>query len=443
MKNIVIIGNGIAGITAARHIRKLSDHAITVISAESEHFFSRTALMYVYMGHMKWEHLKPYEDFFWEKNRINLVFNKVEQILPTESKLKLSGGEELSYDILILATGSKPAFYNWPGQDSLGVQGLYSKQDLDLMEANTKDIKRGVVVGGGLIGIEVAEMLRSKNIDVTFLVRESAFWNNVIPTEEAKMIGRHIGEHHVDLKLQTELKEIVKDENNRVKSVIASTGEEIPCEFVAITTGVTPNIDFIKDSGIETNRGILVDEHLKTNFENIYAIGDCAEIKSAKPGRRAIEQVWYTGRMMGETVAINICKKPAAYNPGIWFNSAKFFDIEYQTYGNVPPVLSEEMDSFYWEESERKLAFRVVYNKQGKEVIGIHSFGIRLRHPVCDKWIRSKVTVNEVMRNIRDAHFDPEFYKTYYTELVNKYNTDKGENVSLNNWSIKRMLGMA
>ncbi|MFN3916729.1 MAG: NAD(P)/FAD-dependent oxidoreductase [Flavobacteriales bacterium] len=443
MSNIVIIGNGISGITAARHIRKLSAHAITVISAESEHFFSRTALMYVYMGHMKWEHLKPYEDFFWKKNRINLIFNKVEQVLPTENKLKLSNGEEMLYDTLILATGSKPAFYNWSGQDALGVQGLYSKQDLETMEQNTKDINRGVIVGGGLIGIEVAEMLRSRNIDVTFLVRESAFWNNVIPMEEAKMIGRHIREHHVDLKLQTELKEVLKDDNNRVKSVVTNTGEEVPCEFVAITTGVTPSIDFLKNSGIETNRGVLVDEYLKTNFENIYAIGDCAEIKSSQPGRRAIEQVWYTGRMMGETVAINICKKPVAYNPGIWFNSAKFFDIEYQTYGNVPAVLSEEIDSFYWEDSERKLAFRVVYNKQGKEVIGMHSFGIRLRHPVCDKWIRSKTTVNEVMRNIYDAHFDPEFYKTYYTELVNKYNTEKGENVSLNNWSIKRMLGMA
>ena len=68
MKHIAIIGNGIAGVTAARHIRKLSDDKITIISAEARHFFSRTALMYVYMGHMKWEHIKPYEDWFWEKN---------------------------------------------------------------------------------------------------------------------------------------------------------------------------------------------------------------------------------------------------------------------------------------------------------------------------------------------------------------------------------------
>ena len=78
--HVVIIGNGISGITAARHIRKLSDHQITVISSETDHFFSRTALMYVYMGHMRYEDIKPYEDWFWEKNKIGLLNAYVENI---------------------------------------------------------------------------------------------------------------------------------------------------------------------------------------------------------------------------------------------------------------------------------------------------------------------------------------------------------------------------
>lgn len=79
---IVIIGNGAAGITTARYIRKMSDHEILVISSESEHFFSRTALMYIYMGHMKYEHTKPYEDWFWKKNRIDLKQAHIETIIP-------------------------------------------------------------------------------------------------------------------------------------------------------------------------------------------------------------------------------------------------------------------------------------------------------------------------------------------------------------------------
>ena len=199
-RNIVIIGNGISGVTCARHIRKKDESAqITIISGETDHFFSRTALMYIYMGHMKYEHTKPYEDWFWEKNRINLKRTWVEKIDFEEKVLIFSNKESMTYDVLVLATGSKPNKFGWPGQDLKGVQGMYSYQDLELMESNSKDISRAVIVGGGLIGIEMAEMLNSRKIPVTFLVREKNFWDNILPLEESKMIYRHILEHHIDL----------------------------------------------------------------------------------------------------------------------------------------------------------------------------------------------------------------------------------------------------
>jgi NAD(P)H-nitrite reductase large subunit len=154
VKHIVIIGNGISGITAARHIRKRSDHRITVISSETEHFFSRTALMYIYMGHMQYAHTKPYEDFFWEKNRIELKHARVAKVDFGTSELHFEDGEKMVYDDLILATGSQPNKFGWPGQDLKGVQGLYSFQDLETMERDTKGISNAVIVGGGLIGIE-------------------------------------------------------------------------------------------------------------------------------------------------------------------------------------------------------------------------------------------------------------------------------------------------
>ena len=124
MEHIAIIGNGISGITAARHIRKLSNKRITVISSETDYFFSRTALMYVYMGHMKFKHTQPYEDWFWEKNEITLKKGYVEQIDTAKKILLFSDGENLKFDKLILATGSKPNKFGWPGQDLKGVVSL-------------------------------------------------------------------------------------------------------------------------------------------------------------------------------------------------------------------------------------------------------------------------------------------------------------------------------
>jgi NAD(P)H-nitrite reductase large subunit len=408
-KNIVIIGNGISGITCARHIRKLSNHRITVISSESEHFFSRTALMYVYMGHMKFEHTKPYEDFFWEKNKIEIVKKFVKQVDTKNKLLLFSDGSSISYDILVLATGSKPNKLGWAGQDLKGVQGLYSLQDLEQMEVNSRNVSSAVIVGGGLIGIEMAEMLRSRQIGVTFLVRDKNFWDSILPLEEAKMINRHIQEHHVDLRLEVELKEIKGDSSGRVSSIVTNKGEEIPCQFVGLTVGVSPNIDFLTDSGIEIDRGILINAYFETNVPGIYAIGDCAQFNQPLKGRKSIEQVWYTGRMHGETLAKTICDERTAYSPGHWFNSAKFFDIEYQTYGLVSSKLSENELTFYWEHSNGKINFRLVYDKNDGHIIGFNAFGFRLRHEVCDKWLSERRSIDYIIERLAEANFDPEF----------------------------------
>lgn len=182
--HLVIIGNGITGTTVARYVRKVKDWDITIISSETKYFFSRTALMYIYMGHMKYEHTKPYEDHFWDKNDLNLVYDHVTDINSDARELELRDGDAISYDKLVIATGSKPNKFGWEGQNLEGVQGLYSYQDLQRMEKNTKDIDRAVIVGGGLIGIEVAEMLHTRDIPTTFLVRETNYWDNALPTDE-------------------------------------------------------------------------------------------------------------------------------------------------------------------------------------------------------------------------------------------------------------------
>ncbi len=436
MSKVVIIGNGISGITAARHIRKNSDHEIVVVSAETKYFYSRTALMYVYMGHMPFEDIQPYEPWFWKKNRIGLVEAWVESIDTANKTLNLNGAEDISYDHLILALGSKPNMFGWPGQDLKGVQGLYSKQDLDTLEENTPGSSRIVIVGGGLIGVELAEMARSRGIEVTFLVREDRFWGGVLPKEEGDLITRHIKEHHVDLRLNTELKEILSDENGRCNAVVTSEGDKVECQIVGLTAGVSPNIDLIKNAEISSDRGIIVNEFMETNIKDVYAIGDCAQFSNPVNNRRPIEQVWYTGRIMGETVAQTICGNPKAYEPGPWFNSAKFFDIEYQTYGNVLAHDEEHEGRYYWEHSNGKLAVHLVWHKESREFVGINTFGIRMRHDLFDKWLNDKAGIEEVLSNLRAANFDPEFYSTYEDDIINGFNEKTGLNVELKkkNW---------
>lgn len=429
---IIIIGNGISGVTAARNIRKKSDEPITIISSESKYFFSRTALMYVYMGHMKFEHTQPYEPHFWEENRIELKQTFVETIDTDSKTLHCSDGEQLSYDKLVLATGSKPNKFGWKGQDANRVQGLYSKQDLENMEVNTKGIKSAVVIGGGLIGIEMAEMLLTRHIEVHFLVRESRFWSGVLPEEDSNFIMEHFKKHHgLHMHYGEELDEIHVDDTNSAIGITAKSGKKIDCQFVGLTAGVSPNIDFIKSSNIETNRGILVNRFLETSVKDVYAIGDCAEFTDPTPGRRPIEQVWYTGKFMGETLAHTITGNRVEYNPGYWFNSAKFFDIEYQTYGDVLSTLPEGESKFVYQHPTEDVLLHFRFDTTTHRFIGINNFGVRLRHLVFNEWLTTEATVEEVLENLKSANFDPEFYTTYENDIADKFNQQFGTNITV------------
>ncbi len=429
--HIVIIGNGIAGITTARHVRKLSDHTLTVISGETEHFFSRTALMYIYMGHMRYKDTKPYEDFFWKKNRIDLVFDQVNAIVPDRKVLKMASGKEISYDKLVLATGSRPNTFGWPGENLTGVQGMVSKQDLDQLEALTPTIRHAVVAGGGLIGIELAEMLHSRGIPVTFLVREKSFWKNVLPPEESAMVNAEILLHGIDLRLGEEIASITGDADGRVQAVVTKSGTTIDCQFVGITAGVSPNLDLAQSAGVETRRGFLVNELLETSVPGIYAIGDCAELREVLPGRKNVEAVWYTGKLMGPVLAKTLCGTPTAYQQTTWFNSAKFFEIEYQIYGEIAPEPSEGVAHLAWFHLNGKHAIRIAYRKQNGQVLGFHLMGVRYRQAVCTHWIEQGTHIEEVLQNLGAANFDPEFFTQYEQAVLDAYAEASGVTLTL------------
>ncbi len=420
-EHVVIIGNGVAGITAARHIRKISDKRITVISAESDYFFSRTALMYVYMGHMKWKNIEPYEDWFWKENRIELKKARVEKVNTAAKTLLFESGEQLGYDKLILATGSLPRKIGWEGENLKGVQGLVTKQDLELLEENSKGCKKAVIVGGGLIGVELAEMLHTRNIEVTMLIREQSFWRNVLPEKDAAFISDHIKSHRVELLFNTQLDKIIGDENGRVRAIITSTGEEIACGLVGLSIGVVPNISFLKDSEIETDIGILVDRYLQTNIEDVFAVGDCVQQREQIDDRSPVEAVWYTARMMGETVAQTICGNTFKYSPRRWFNSAKFFDIEYQTYGRVWPDPKENEQHLHWEHKDKEKAITIAFNQKSGNFSGINTFGIRMKHEVFDEWLREEKELEFVLSHLRKANFDPEFYSRHEKEIFSSF----------------------
>lgn len=406
--HVAILGNGVTGVSAALRLReKRPDWRITLVSGESTYHWSRPALMYVFMGHMRYQDTKPFPDEHWGKKRIGLLRGWVTRVDLAERRLELHGQPPLHWDRLLLATGSRPNRFGWPGQDLDGVQGLWGLLDLKRLVDTLPRVRSAVLVGGGLIGVELAEMLHARGVPVTFLVREASYWNNVLPPEESRLVTEVIREQGIDLRLEAELAEIQDDGQGRVAAVRTRAGETIECQLVGLTAGVSPNVDLVKGTAIECRRGIVVDAALRTSVPDVYAAGDCAELHLAGEERPRLEQVWYTGKRQGEVVADVIAGEERRYEPGLWFNSAKFFDLEYQTYGRVNRAVPGEA-SLYWQHPEQRLALRIVH--VGGRAIGFNLMGLRWRHVVAERWLAEAMPVEALLPRLREASFDPELF---------------------------------
>ena len=403
--HVVILGNGITGTTAAIRLReRRPDWQITLVSGESTHPFSRPALMYVYMGHLRYRDTKLQEDTFWPKNRIELLRDWVTGIDPAGKRLSLHRGDSLAYDKLLLAVGSKPNRFGWPGQDLDGVHGLYSLMDLKALYDASGRARRAVVVGGGLIGIELAEMVHSRGIHATLLVREDSYWANVLPPEESAMVNRAIRAAGIDLRLGTELEAILDDGRGRARAVRTGAGDELPAELVGLTAGVSPNLDVVRDAGLECGRGVLVDASLRTSAADVYAAGDCAEIRRPGEERNLLQQVWYTGKRQGALAADVMAGDAAEYDPGVWYNSAKFLHLEYQTYGTVLP---RGQESLWWEDASGQRGLRIAF--EGERFRGVNLMGARGRHRIFERWLAEGRSVAYVLEHLSEAEFDAEF----------------------------------
>lgn len=400
----VVIGNGVAGINACLEIRNRDeDSDITVVSKETPYFFSRTALMYIGMGDMRLQDTEPFERGEYKKLGIDLIQEKAERIDTGGKKVTLADDSELAYDKLLLATGAVPATYGWPGLDLDGVCYLISFQHVQTLIEKLQYAKRGVIVGGGLVGIELAEVFVSRGIQVDYFMKDTHFWKPTLVEEEGRWVENIMESHGVTLHRETQLAEI-NGVNGRVTGVATDRGDTIPCDVVGIATGVQPDTDLASNSGIPCGRGVLTNSRLETHTSSVYAAGDCAEIESDGSTENFVKAVWYLSRDMGRTAGANMAGDTREYVPGYWYNSAKFFDREYTCAGKTGP-LDEGEKAFYYQ--DKRHSARIIHDGE-KKVLGFSFIGSRWDHNMLISFIREKRTLSFFLDHYREALFETE-----------------------------------
>lgn len=411
----VIVGNGVAGIQAAFEIRKRHEPKnarITVIGEETEYFFSRTALMYAYMNQLDRRDLEPYERGVYDRQEIDLVHDRVVDLDADDQRLQTESGNSIPYDKLLLAVGAKPRMLPFEGLDRVdeGVVNFVSMQDLDECERLTWSTDRAVVVGGGLIGIELVECLDHNGVDVTFLVREPFFWPTGLHREEGEMITEHIRSHGIDLHHEEELAEVMPegDGSGRVGAIRTDQETTYPCQMLGLAIGVVPNTDWLEDvtTPPDIDHGILVDRSFETSLPNVWAAGDCVEIETDE-GDNIVEHIWYSAKRHGTQAGRSMLGDDVTYEQPIFYNSAKFMDIEYTTVGEVTTA-PEGTPSLYRKMPGEDISQRIVYD-ENEQVIGFNMLGSRWDHRPLMDWIRERRSLDWVLDHLEAAQFDVEF----------------------------------
>ncbi len=442
---IVIIGNGVAGMEAALAVRAQEpEWEITLISEESDHFFSRTALMWVLCGQMSHRDIEPLERDAYARFGFRRVRARATRIDTEARQVCLAGGlQPVGYDRLLIATGSVPRPGPWPGSDANGVGHFVTLQDLAWLEqeihggpsnggvpprpeahlsATTPDspygfravaaehhgrlAQRPAVIGGGLIGIEAVEVAVAAGLRPSFFIREEWFWPIALEPREARWISDRMTEHGVDVHLNHDVEELERDPIGAATAVRTNQGR-YDADCVVIAIGVVPNTSWLRDSAIELDErgGIVVDDALRTSAPEVFAAGDCTSVRWFD-GTRRPEQLWYTARDQGRAAGKGLLGKPQEYRRGTWYNSAKLMDIEYTTAGLVNQGLEGEQSWFFEEQGEVRSTTRIV--TQDDRVVGFNLLGRRWDHTVLAGWIEEGRALPWVLRNLNEAAFDTE-----------------------------------
>lgn len=328
----VVLGAGPAGVIAAETLRRADPGAaVTLVCGEAEAPYSRMALPYLLAEDVGEDgtHLRHGEGHY-DSLGIELRQGHVASISPDKDEVTLEDGNSLSYDRLLIATGSRPARPPVPGMDLDGVVSCWTLEDARRIAAATKPGSKVVLMGAGFIGCIVLEALASRGVELTVVEMEDRMLPRMMDDAGAAMIKRWCEAKGVTVLTSTAVKS-VEAAGKGLKLDVG--GNSLEADLVVCATGVRPNIEFLAGSGIETDQGILVGDRLQTNKPGIYAAGDVAQGPDFSTGERMVHAIQPTASEHGRIAAANMAGADTPYRGSLIMNVLNTVGLITASYG--------------------------------------------------------------------------------------------------------------
>jgi len=329
MKQYVIIGNGVAGTTAAEYIRKNDEQGeITIVTDEDVSFYYRIRLNEYVSGDISEKDLAAKGEEWYREQKIDLrLVTRVMDVKPGEKALVTKDKDEIPYDVLLIATGSHSFIPPIKGAETSGVYALRNIRDARAISSAAKKNDHVVLIGGGLLGLEAGNALRKLKKEITVVEFFPRLLPRQLDVEGARRLQTMMAAMGFSFRLGAKTQEI--GGGNQVKGVILEGGETIPTGMVVISAGVRPNMELAASLELECDKGIKVDEHLATNQPDIYAAGDVAEFRGMPYG------IWPAAMEQGKIAGTNMAGGDMRYEGTTMANSLKVVGIDLASAGNI------------------------------------------------------------------------------------------------------------
>ena len=413
MTTYAIIGDGATGTTAAFYIRRTDPTGrITMFSEESTPAYYRAALTNYLMGELRAEQLFAVPPNFYEEFRVERTLTRIVDIDTEARQIGLSDGRRHPYDKLLIATGSKARQPSFPGAELGGVMTMRTMQDARFVmdQVQSGYLKHAVIVGGGILGLELVAGLRARGVGVTYVIRGNTFMPTVLDQVASDLVVSRCRHFGVDVRMDEEVQEAYGGPDGYFRAArMKTSGEIVEGQLMVVAIGITPNVDFLDGSGITVNRGVPVDDHMRTNVPNVFAGGDMVEVHDPWIDRMRGLGLWEPARHHGRIAGINMAGGSEIWRMGVPYNATRLYDLDLAGIGDS---VGQPGDEFIvdFPETGRKIVYRKLVIRDNKLagalLLGQRKERVRERGSKYKQLIASKVDVSEVKEMLLDTFFD-------------------------------------
>jgi len=354
----VIVGDGIAGSSAAETIREQDPDAdVTVITDEGEALYNRILIKEFAKGKLPEAPISIHEPGWYAERDIDLELDTyVTEVDPDAHEVYTHEGDVYEYDKLLVATGGTPAQLPAGNSDAEGIHHFWTFQDARSIREHAAEAETGIVVGAGLLGIDLAAVCAAQEIDAHYLMRGNRWWRYALSLDGAEIVHDALAEKGVTPVFDSGVDHFEVDEEGHVTGAVDPNGERYDGEFAGVAIGLNFNTEWLQGSGVECDGGVVVDEYMQTNVEDIYAAGDITQFYDVLLGDRTQNGAWGSAKEQGATAGKNMVADEAEEFRWVSSYSITHFDFPFLSFGH-PTIGDDEAERKYSEGEWRRLTF--------------------------------------------------------------------------------------